>query len=177
MTIIPRIKTKNQRFCNGLLAVIDSFLSVIIFAPLVVGYWRGCWQLTEHYLLPNDTERSLWTSFAIGTVPGLFFCLAQVALEKLFDFGKRPTLHLIASRIYTIGYCVISVNHWRGVWAAWDFYTGISWISGLTSALLGIFFLSITRGLVNILAPPFIVVTDHPDGYFSVQTQFGTKVR
>ncbi|XP_071531183.1 uncharacterized protein fusl [Panulirus ornatus] len=163
------------RACTGLLAMIDSLLSIFVFAPLVVGYWRGCWQIMDTFLLPGNKQLSVVTSSAIGIVSGLLFCLLQGPMNTVFDHSRRPVLHLLASRLYTSVYCVCCVNHWRGVWAAWDLYTGISWQSGATSTGIGLLTLAITRGLKNILAPPFLVVTDYPTGYFDVPTLFSAK--
>ena len=169
-------RSTKQRLCSAFLCLLDSFLSIVIFSPLVVGYWRGCWQLTDHYLLPKNKSLSVWTSFALGAGPGLFFCIVQQPMERVFDYKTRPKTHFVVSRLYTAVYCVISVNHWRGVWTAWDIYTGVSWISGVTSCAIGLCTLALTRGLINILAPPFLIVPDHPEGYFSVPTQFNAKV-
>ncbi|XP_069170195.1 uncharacterized protein fusl [Procambarus clarkii] len=161
-----------RRICIGCLGLLDSFLSIFVFAPLVVGYWRGCWQLMDEFLLPGHKQLSVATSFAMGVFSGMLFCLLQRPLNTFCNHSRRPSLHLLVSRLYTSVYCVCCVNHWRGVWAAWDLYTGISWQSGATSMGIGLLTLAITRGLKNILAPPFIVVTDHPTGYFNVPTLF-----
>nr|XP_053627644.1 uncharacterized protein LOC128685133 [Cherax quadricarinatus] len=164
-----------RKVCIGFLGFVDSLFSILVFAPLVVGYWRGCWQLMDQFLLPNNKQLSVATSLAMGVISGLLFCLLQRQLDVLFDHSRRPSLHLLASRLYTCVYCVCCVNHWRGVWAAWDLYTGISWQSGATSFGIGLTTLALTRGLKNILAPPFIVVTDHPTGYFHVPTLFSAQ--
>ncbi|KAK4291329.1 hypothetical protein Pmani_035825 [Petrolisthes manimaculis] len=165
-----------HRVVVGLLTVVDSILSIFVFAPLVVFYWRGCWQLMDLLLLPDNKLLSVVTSLAIGFSFGLFFCLFQGPLNRVFDHSRRPRLHLLASRIYTSIHCVSCVNHWRGVWQMWDLYTGVSWQSGATSLGIGLLTLAFTRGLKNILAPPFIVVPDHPDGYFNAPTLFGAQV-
>ncbi|XP_042211615.1 uncharacterized protein LOC121859013 [Homarus americanus] len=164
-----------RRVCIGVLGLLDSFLSIFVIAPLVVGYWRGCWQLMDKFLLPDNKQLSVVTSLTMGVVSGLLFCLLQRPLDTLCDHSRRPRLHLFVSRLYTSVYCVCCVNHWRGVWATWDLYTGISWQSGATSMGIGLLTLAITRGLKNILAPPFIVVTDHPSGYFNVPTLFSAQ--
>ncbi|XP_045112990.1 uncharacterized protein LOC123505576 [Portunus trituberculatus] len=156
----------------GLLGLLDSLLSIFVFAPLVVFYWRGCWQLMDTYLFPENQLYSTFTSLGIGVLSGLLFCLIQGPLASLCDHSRRPILHLLISRFYTLIYCVCVVNHWRGVWNVWDFYTGTSWQSGATSFGIGLLALALTRGLKNILAPPFLVVPDHPVGYFSVPTLF-----
>nr|XP_045582996.1 uncharacterized protein LOC123745932 [Procambarus clarkii] len=165
-----------RRICIGCLGLLDSFLSIFVFAPLVVGYWRGCWQLMDEFLLPGHKQLSVATSFAMGVFSGMLFCLLQRPLNTFCNHSRRPSLHLLVSRLYTSVYCVCCVNHWRGVWAAWDLYTGISWQSGATSMGIGLLTLAITRGLKNILAPPFIVVTDHPTGYFNVPTLFRAEI-
>ena len=44
----------------------------ILFALLigfaVVSFWRGTWGLLDIYLLPNNTELSMWVSLVIGIV-------------------------------------------------------------------------------------------------------------
>lgn len=160
----------------GLLAVLDSILSIFVFSPLVVGYWRGCWQLMDIFLFPDNKLYSVLTSLGIGLLSGLLFCLIQGPLNSLCDHNRRPIIHLLISRIYSIIYSVCVVNHWRGVWSFWDLYTGISWQSGASSFGIGLLTLALTRGLKNILAPPFLVVPDHPTGYFDVPTLFKAEV-
>lgn len=160
----------------GLLAVLDSILSIFVFSPLVVGYWRGCWQLMDVFLFPDNQLYSVLTSLAIGLLSGLLFCLIQGPLNSLCDHNKRPIIHLLISRLYTLVYSVCVVNHWRGVWSGWDLFTGTSWQSGATSLGIGLLTLALTRGLKNILAPPFLVVPDHPTGYFDVPTLFKAEV-
>ena len=156
--------------------MLDALLSIFVFAPLVVGYWRGCWQLMDIYLFPENKLYSTVTSLGIGVLSGLLFCLIQDPLTSLCDHTKRPVLYLVISRLYTLVYCVCVVNHWRGVWSLWDLYTGTSWQSGATSFSFGLLALALTRGLKNILAPPFLVVPDHPVGYFDVPTLFKAEV-
>lgn len=160
----------------GLLAVLDSILSIFVFSPLVVGYWRGCWQLMDIFLFPDNKLYSVLTSLGVGVLSGLFFCLVQGPLNSLCDHNKRPIIHLLISRLYTLIFSVSAVSHWRGVWSMWDLYTGTSWQSGATSFGIGLLTLALTRGLKNILAPPFLVVPDHPTGYFNVPTLFKAEV-
>ncbi|XP_076060917.1 transmembrane protein fuseless [Oratosquilla oratoria] len=160
---------------HALLAVLDSLFSILVVSPLVVGYWRGTWQLMDIYLLPGNKAMSVWTSLAIGLFCGLFFCFLHEPMTRCFDHERRPQLHLLMARLYTFVFCVGCVNHWRGVWAAWDLYTGTSWQSGVTSAGIGLLTLGICRGLKNILAPPFVIIPDHPRGYFDFPTMFEAK--
>lgn len=169
-------KSKRSKACTAFLCFIDSFLSIVIFSPIVVGYWRGCWQLMDRGLLPENPRYSLWASLAIGLGSGLLFGLLQDVLTKALLRSDFSLLFFIVSRVYTVIYCIGCVNHWRGVWMAWDIYTGTSWESGAASAGIGLLLLAVTRGLKNILAPPFVVVPDHKEHYFSITTLFKTKV-
>ena len=162
--------------CDSLFCLIDSSLAIFVFAPLVVGYWRGCWQLMDIFLFPQNAYLSLYSSIAIGLGFGVFFGLAQNCLARSFPVGRRKWLFVFLSRLYTMIYCVVCVNHWRGIWLLWDNYHGLSWQSGATSAGVGLLSLALTRGLRNILAPPFLTFPDGRDGYFAVPTLFNAKV-
>lgn len=161
--------------CTSSLCVLDNFLSLVVVSTLVVSYWRGCWQLMDLFLFSGNPKLSVYSSLIIGVVPGMIFCLLQQQLERVLDVNKRPFLYGLGSRLYTVIYSITCVNHWRGVWQLWDVYTGTSWQSGAISTALGIFILIITRGLKNILAPPFVICPDTPEGYFHVPTLFGAQ--
>ncbi|CAL4064344.1 unnamed protein product, partial [Meganyctiphanes norvegica] len=164
-----------SKLCLWILGVLDQIISIIFITPCVVGYWRGSWQLLDIFLLPDNFKYSVFTSLGIGLGSGLFFTLIQGPLSRGCDHERRPRLHLFVSRLYTFVYCFCCVNHWRGVWAAWDLYTGITWKSGMLSTGIGYLVLCLTRGLNNILAPPFYVCMDAPAQYFTVPTLFQTK--
>lgn len=161
---------------KALLCLSDSILSLVFFAPLVISYWRGCWQIMDVILFPNNELHSLLASLCIGILCEILFGLTQNVLTKLSNIKKCSILFVILSRTYTIIYCICSVNHWRGVWMSWDYLTGISWQSGLISAFFGLFMLALTRGVKNILAPPFILIPDYRECYFLIHTQFKTTV-
>lgn len=159
-----------------LLCSLDSCISLLIVSPLVVGYWRGSWQLMDIFLFPENPPLSVCSSLMIGIVAHLIFCLGQHQLKSSLDIKRNLLLHIIGSRVYTVIFSLTCVNHWRGVWQLWDLYTGTSWQSGTVSTVLGLSLLVITRGLRNILAPPFVIVPDEPREYFKVPTLFNAQV-
>lgn len=41
-------------------------LYYLITAVAIVTFWRGCWGLLDHYLLPENELLSYWLSLIIG---------------------------------------------------------------------------------------------------------------
>ena len=68
------------------------------------------------------------------------------------------------------------VNHWRGVWATLDAYTGIGWLTQSLSLGFGISGLILLRCFRNIMAPPSVLIVDAPEDYFTFPTMFRTAV-
>ena len=161
---------------GSILCILDSTLALVALSPFVVGYWRGCWQLMDLYLFANNKLLSIYASFILGVAIELVFCVTQSQLTEIFDYKKRHQLFLLVSRLYSIIFAFGCVNHWRGVWAMWDYYTGVGWESSLISMMLGILSLIMARGLVNIGAPPFVFLTDAPKDFFEMPTMFSIKV-
>lgn len=68
------------------------------------------------------------------------------------------------------------MNHWRGIWATLDYYTGTQWTTAIMSLLVGITGLVWLRAFRNIMAPPLIIVSDGPEEYFTFPTMFRSAV-
>ena len=163
--------------CGAFVCIFDSLISVLVIAPLSICAWRGIWQLLDIYLLPQNIEWSCAVSILIGIVFGVLLNYFQNAISKELCYEKRPVIYYAVSRIYTIFYTFVCINHWRGVWKAWDVVTGITLKSGALSTGIGLICLILTKGLVNISVPPLLVVPDYHETYFRMPNQFGIKVR
>ena len=159
------------------LAFLDSVISITLISPLVVGYWRGFWQLMDLFLWPSYILGSVLTSLLIGINGHLLFLFSQNHIKRFFDrIQTKKILCWILSRLYTVVFAIFCVNHWRGVWQLWDLYTGVSWQSGAVSTALGVLLLVISRGVKNLVAPPFMIVPDCLQNYFEVPTLFTAQV-
>lgn len=161
--------------CRRIVRVVDAAVALFFVSPLVVAYWRGCWQLMDLLLFPENVTASVFSSVCIGIVAHLVLCVAQDFLAKNFSPGRSMVLFLLVSRLYNIVFSIACVNHWRGIWQAWDLYTGTTWHSGLLTLFLGFLLLVVTSSVGNILAPPFVTVPDKPQGFFRTPTLFDAK--
>ena len=100
-----RDQRRRNLFGHPLAAVGDTILSMCFVAPLVVGYWRGTWDLIDVYLYPNDTALSCWISLAFGCSA---LCLAtwlQNGLQTII-VQQSGCIFFVLSRLYTVTYCL-----------------------------------------------------------------------
>lgn len=160
-----------------LLSVLDSLFSCLIVAPAVISYWRSVWELMEIYVFPQNELVSALISLAIGYMGQLILMLLQNVLEKYFHPDKKRIVYYTSSRIYTFFYGFICVNGWRGPWIIIHKYSDKSWETTLSLTLAGVFLLGFIKGLRNVAAPPFVLLTDYVVGYFKVLTYFRKEVR
>ena len=68
------------------------------------------------------------------------------------------------------------MNHWRGVWSTLDVYTGTGWTTAALSLTVGVTGLIGLKAFRNLFAPPFVIIVDDPDDYFTFPTMFRTAV-
>ncbi|CRK94388.1 CLUMA_CG007896, isoform C [Clunio marinus] len=151
---------------------IDFFFSSLIAAPLVVSYWRGTWNLSDVYLLPNTQIRSSVASLMIGIVGHLVFTTGQGLFRDHFNPDRRRLTFYLISRLYTYVYGIVCVNCWRGGWQLIDHYTARDMKSILFITITAIIALMTLKTLRNVTATPFVVVTDHSREYFDVPTMY-----
>ncbi|XP_074663099.1 uncharacterized protein LOC141915459 [Tubulanus polymorphus] len=149
---------------------LDVIITFFIIAPLVVSYWRGTWELMDHYL-PREAPLNCFISYGIGVCLVMIFNLLQFKLEKCLH-GQNVILFIICSRVYLYVLSGAIVNHWRGVWTLWDHYTGTGALSGMTSTIIGFAMLALFRGAKNAYAPPLLSVIDRHDNFFVISTRF-----
>lgn len=159
------------------LEVIDSFYSSLVVAPLVVSYWRGTWNLSDVYLIPNNKIHSAVASLIIGIVGHLVFTIGQGSFRGHFDPNRHRLTFYCGSRLYTSIYGVICVNCWRGGWQLIDHYTARNMTTILSITIFAIISLMALKTIRNVTAPPFLVVTDTSQGYFDVPTMYKKSVR
>lgn len=108
-------RSKNT-YHSLLLHLVDLSFTSFISGPLVVGYWRGTWNLSSEYLFPQNKLHSLIASLVLGIIGHLVFTIFQDTFKGLFDPNEHRLSFYIGSRLYTSIFAIICVNTWRGGW-------------------------------------------------------------
>ncbi|XP_038113783.1 uncharacterized protein LOC6041637 [Culex quinquefasciatus] len=154
------------------LELLDNLYAACVIGPLVVGYWRGTWNLMGEYIYPSDLPTSLMISLALGVFGHLVFNIFQGPLRSHLNADKHRLVYYIASRLYTEIYGTVCVNTWRGGWEIINLYTTHNVLYVVVITLFCAVLLALLRGLRNITASPFVVVIDSRREYFDVPTYF-----
>lgn len=158
------------------LQVIDCLLSLFVFTPLCVFYWRGTYQLADIYIVPSRPVLSATLSTVLGCALQVCMSSAQRPLARIVKSQHAGWVRFMITRGYTAIYAVGLVNHWRGAWALVDLLTTTSLWSSCASTLVGGIALVALRSLSNVIAPPLAVSLDLPEDYFVAQTFFKSHV-
>lgn len=150
----------------------DILFSSIILGPTIVCYWRGTWNLSDRILKMDNELLSALVSLGLGIFGHSLFTIFQKKLDKCFHPDKHRLMFLISSRIYTYVYGFICVNGWRAGWMLMDLYLPRDIVYIFTLTFVSAIVLSFIKGLRNISATPFSVITDHSKQYFAIPTYF-----
>lgn len=164
-------------FYNGFLQVLDTFFSALIVGPLVVTYWRGTWNLMGHYLFPGKPINSALASLAIGIIGHIIFTIFQEFFRRYFNPDKHRLTFYCGSRLYTSIFAIVCVNGWRGGWQLIDIYTNHNVTTIVVITISVIIIMIAVKTIRNIIAAPFVVVSDSATGYFDIPTMWKTSVR
>lgn len=160
-----------------LLEILDYTYACFVLCLAVVSYWRGTWNLMDHYLYPGNKLYSASTSLAIGVCGHLIFTGLQIIFQRYLNPHKHRLTFYVLSRLYTICYGVVCVNGWRGLWQLLDAYTPHElWFVALNVGV-SVVSLAMLRALRNISAVPFVCITDNLKEYFTIPTMFKIVVR
>lgn len=170
------LNIQRMTYHSVLLEFLDSLYSSIIVAPLIVFYWRGTWNLSEIYLYPHKKIQSSVASLLIGIAGHLVFTIWQRTFEKFLDANRHRLIFYVGSRIYTAIFGIICVNCWRGGWQLIDHYTARDMTTILSITFLAILALMALKSLRNVVATPFVIITDQKLDYFRVPTKYKTMV-
>ncbi|XP_014678373.1 PREDICTED: uncharacterized protein LOC106818164 [Priapulus caudatus] len=165
------IGTESRR---RLLRLADAVLSLCIFTPTTVFFWRGGWQLMDLYLYPNNPVPSVLISLCIGYTGALVMHSGQFLLQKYIQPENTLTF-VVLSRLYSVVFAFTSVNHWRGVWASLDYYTGYTLLSAGLSTFISIAVLLGMGATKSVIASPFCICTDNADTFFLASTFFNSR--
>jgi Fuseless len=160
-----------------LLELLDTMYGTFIVAPLVVGYWRGTWDLLGYYLYPDQPLISNLISLAIGIIGHMIFTVFQSCMTNHLRPDRCRLTYYFWSRCYTIVFGFVCVNGWRGGWQLIDMYTEMKSSSIFLTTLTCLLILGALKSVRNITATPFVIIPDDANAYFEIPTYFKTSVR
>ena len=105
----------------------DVLFTVIIIHNLVVFYWRGCWEVLDLYLYPQNKLHSLSGSFAIGYILIAFLCVLQPTFNAIYrkylsGSAYREVWKWILELVTYLFSNFVNVVVWRGTWIFCDSY-------------------------------------------------------
>jgi len=158
----------------------DVVLSLGLILPLVIGFWRGVWQLMDIYSARWGVDP--WLSIGTGyIIPFLLYWLQEPLRSTIHPSRMNFGLFYIFSRCLLLVHSFGSVNQWRGLWVLLDIYTGVEGTKGAQSAIVslvvGVFFSVILRTFCNVLAPPLCVFVDEGNSIHDCPLRFKTSPR
>ncbi|XP_012253513.2 uncharacterized protein LOC105684613 isoform X1 [Athalia rosae] len=171
-------KLRNNSKSKRALAITDGLLCAIIVAPLVVGHWRGLWELMDL----NSEIFPTWVCFFLGLGVHLFFAILKNILHAEFDEMKETAgiFHRLASRLvrnaYTFIFAAACIMHWRSGWIIFSDCTVHSWITQCATAVC-VVLLILLRSVRNLLSAPFILGIDKHGKVFLFPTRFNLNTR
>ncbi|XP_058060505.1 uncharacterized protein LOC131211153 isoform X2 [Anopheles bellator] len=153
--------------------LLNNLYAALVISPLVIGYWRGTWNLYDTLLFPDDELWRMAALLTFGLGGNVLFLLLQSRLSRWIDIDERPVAFYCWSRLYTCLFGAISVATWRGSWIVIDHYAPPTLMFFGSTTLLAILVLASVHSFCNITGAPF--VNDSPRDYFTIPTYFKTK--
>ncbi|XP_055635083.1 uncharacterized protein LOC129774984 isoform X2 [Toxorhynchites rutilus septentrionalis] len=163
---------------NRISQVGDSLLSLFVVGPLVVCFWRGTW----NYMDRNDEHFPAWYCLLLGTILHICFALIREHLQAEFlqpTEGAKPrwktARRFVVSKLYTYVFCLSCVMHWRGGFEVMKLYLDFDLWPALIVSVICLILLVLLKSVRNLLAPPFVILTDYKEFVFSFPTRFRTE--
>ena len=105
----------------------DVLFTVIIIHNLVVFYWRGCYEVLDLYLYPQNKLYSLGGSFAIGYILIAFLCVLQPTFNAIYrkylsGSAYKEVWKWILELVTYLFSNFVNVSVWRGTFMFCDCY-------------------------------------------------------
>ncbi|KAK9890735.1 hypothetical protein WA026_012083 [Henosepilachna vigintioctopunctata] len=103
------------------LYLLDCIFSTAVIGTLVVSVWRGCFQLLDLLVYPEDKLLSYWVTLIMGYGVVSIAFLLQSPTKWICD--HLPLIpRLIFGDIFIIFSAFGTINTWRGMWDLLDYY-------------------------------------------------------
>lgn len=181
------VKVSRKRKKHAM-SLMDTMLTLVVVTPLIVGQWRGTWELMNIY----EHVFPAWESFIFGASLHLCFAVVRHSLQDLIKFKTnswiKSAFAYFLRRLYTYLFAAACIIHWRGGWIIFDEWLGIDLLPDgrvadkkvlpiVGSVFAGILIiLGLLRSYRNILAAPFVIGLDTKSTAFDFPTRFQTTV-
>ncbi|XP_050089561.1 uncharacterized protein LOC126573456 isoform X2 [Anopheles aquasalis] len=154
--------------------LLNNIYAALVIGPLVIGFWRGTWNLMDELLFPHDELWRMVVLMVFGNGGHLLFMLLQDKLTEWLDVHEHPVAFYCWSRLYTYVYGAMCVATWRGGWILIDhFTTPPDLLFFIEASIVVLLVLGTVNSFCNVAGAPF--VNDSPSGYFNVPTYFKAK--
>ncbi|XP_055600468.1 uncharacterized protein LOC129749513 isoform X2 [Uranotaenia lowii] len=153
----------------------DTLVSLFVISPLVVSHWRGTWD----YMDQKKEYFPPWQCFLSGSLLHTFFALLRGPLQAVFSVPSngeksrwKTVRRFVVFKVYTYVFSISCIMHWRGGWNVMEMYLDYDLTPALVISGICLVPLLLMRAARNLLAPPFIIVTDHKEFVFNFPTRF-----
>uniref|UniRef100_A0A182PAV5 Fuseless n=1 Tax=Anopheles epiroticus TaxID=199890 RepID=A0A182PAV5_9DIPT len=172
-------RTGTNRCRKRLLHLGDSLFSLFVITPVVVAHWRGTWGWMDL----NGSHFPAWLCFVLGATLHTTFALlreplnAALALERNAPKSRWSNVkRWFVKRMYTYAFSMGCLMHWRGGWNVMELYFAFNLLPALSISAICLVGLVMAKSVRNLLAPPFIILTDRKEAMFSFPTRFRMKI-
>ncbi|ELU04834.1 hypothetical protein CAPTEDRAFT_198494 [Capitella teleta] len=173
---IQQAKHKDETSVERALHAVDSVLNLLVFMPSMAFFWRGIWDLYGVYIFPGQEPLTHWATFAFGSCSIFGYMLLPVCKWAFSMVSRWP--REILTRIYLIGYSILYMAYWRGVWSVADYYLfPYDWEAGAIGMAICYPTLLILKGSKSTLFPPYVTALDTRGDVLEAGTRFLIKVQ
>ncbi|XP_076658883.1 uncharacterized protein LOC143362521 isoform X1 [Halictus rubicundus] len=170
-----------QKFKNNkrLLSWIDALFALSFITPMIVGFWRGIWNLMDLHVqwFPHVL------TFILGILIHMIFAIFRNCMHARVNRPSRKkncinkTFFKSLQILYTYIFGVACNAQWRGGWFIFDYYLG-SHVWAITGVLvILVTSLAILRSVRNVMAAPTIVLIDKFGFVFRFPTRYESNTR
>ncbi|XP_040165325.1 uncharacterized protein LOC120901439 isoform X1 [Anopheles arabiensis] len=156
----------------------DSLFSLFLITPMVVAHWRGTWGWMDL----NGSHFPGWLCFVLGATLHTTFALLREPLNAALTLARAApksrwssVKRWLVNRMYTYAFSMACLMHWRGGWNVMELYFAFNLLPALSISAICLVGLVLSKSVRNLLAPPFIILTDRKEAMFSFPTRFRMK--
>lgn len=150
---------------------LDISIALFIVTPILVGNFFSLWKLLDFLFLHhlnNDGIQEKIISFVAGICGQFALLFYQDALAKVFFIESNGIILVFMSRVVILLISnVVNVCFWRTIWISYDSIAAVAVNSILMNIIQNSVILMALRVYRNLIASPFVVLTDENLNFLS----------